>query len=81
MRESAHPNLPPPKTAVDLLLLDALEGLRNQTGIYKENEYDCCGNAWPPCHVCFLLTGARSAFCFLRDVVIYQRPSKLMGES
>lgn len=32
-------------------------------------------------HVCFLLIGARSAACFLCDVVIYRRPSKHTGES
>ena len=68
MRERAHPNLPSPRTAVDPLLLDAPAGVSNQTGIYKEQEHDCCGDARPPpsrvlpddwCAFCILLLTRR----------------------
>ena len=64
MTQGAPPNQPPPKTAVDLLLLDAPEGLRIKLEFTRRRKHDCCGNAWPPlprvlpadwCTLCSLL--------------------------
>lgn len=80
MREGTHPPNPTPQNSCGSASPWCPWGVKNSNWTLQEGER--ARLLWEyTSHACFLLTGGRSASCFLCDVVIYKRPSNRMGEN